>query len=188
MDENPDSGKRGQLITLDISEVDPVGFNAKYYKNTQRDYKISRGKTRLFRRSLLLVFTGMVVSIVAIKYLPEQIEGDFSWLSPLLWLPRLAALVFVFLAIMRIREMRTIKPFLEFTPEGITHQEKKIQWQEIDQINVEYYAASDEIFNLLIKCNSNITKVDIKGVDEFSEDVAAVLNKYFQKYKSAPEI
>ncbi len=171
------------MINLDISQVDPVGFNAKYFKITQKDYKVSRGKSRLFRRALILIFTGMIVSILSIKFLPDQFEGNFSWLSPLLWFPRLAAVLFIYLAYVRIKEMQIIKEFLFFTTEGIKYEDKLFVWQEIMDIKVQYYLTNDDKFDLIIFTAEETIVIDITKVDEFSEDVASVLSKYYKKYK-----
>ena len=181
--ENQGIREENGFIILDVADVEPVGFNARYFNNTHKEYKISRGKSKLFRRSLILIIGGMLISIISIRLLPDTLGDPFKWATPILWLPRLAALFFIILAFMRIRDMKTVKSFMLFSKEGITVEDKEYTWEQIEKAEVKYTAISDDTFDLILYTNTGVETIDITSVDEFSEDVAVVLSRYLDKYK-----
>ena len=175
--------KTSDLITQNVSEAEAIGFNAKYYSSTHKEYMVSRGKTRIFRRSVFLILLGMVISILSLKLLPDQLEGNLAWLSPMLWFPRLAAFLFIYLAVMRLREVKKINPIISFSKEGIRYEENLITWESVKTAEYQYDLSQENVNKLLIHTDKGIIEMDISEVDEFSEDVAVVLHKYLKKYK-----
>ena len=185
---NTEESEQEKIEIRSVSDIDAVGFNAKYFNNTHKPYKISRGKSKLFRRGMILILVGMIISIISIRTLPEELPEAWSWATPLLWLPRLAALFFIVMAFMRIREIRKVKGFLTFTNEGVQYEERMIPWKSIEVANVEYTATSDNVYDLVIKTADDEFRIDISSVDEFSADVASVFSKYLIKFREDQEM
>ena len=171
-----------RITRVPIDQISPVGFHAKFLKAAEKPYKISSGKSKLLRRAIILLFLSLIIITASLKLIPEDAYGPEGWPELLLWLPRILSLGLALLAIMRIRDMKKVKEFLSFDPKGIQYDGKSYSWVDIEKVEVEYTTTSDEQFDLIVYTKEKEVRIDIKKVDEFSEDVAAVLHKYITQF------
>jgi len=182
IDDNNNQGEES-LITIPADQVNPMGFNARYFSVVPKEYVVSKGKAKLFRRGLVLLVIAVAVMVLSIKFIPTDFPEDLRWLIPLIWLPRIAAIVLVVLAFMRIKATKKVKPFLLFKQEGIYPAEDKVLlWEHLEKAFVKYSAFSDDVYNLHLETKEETYVYDLVGVDEFCEDVVAIMHRYWKKY------
>ena len=169
-------------IVMDISEVSPVGFNSRYFNPTAKPYVVSRGKAKLYKLGILYFVLSMILVIVSTRLIPYEFSNNKKWMEILAWAPRFVSMGLVIMGILHLRKSHTIPPLLIFSNKGVKNKEKDMEWEHISRIYVEYSRRGDSTYNLCIEYKNDLCRIDIRKVDEFSEDVAYTLNKYFKKY------
>ncbi len=166
------------LITIPLQEIKPIGFHAKFLSRIPDEYEISFGKSIRFRLGVLYFILAAITTVISVKLF----HSSSGFPLAILWSTRLLALVLVLFGILKIRSTSQINPFLVFNTTGILHQESLILWSDIKDIQVQYHSFKRTIFNLIVETNQGFHTIDISKVDEFSEDIAVILNRYIKKY------
>ena len=168
--------------TEDSTEIKPVGISGSWSVNTNRKYYVSRGKASHYKKALLFFFLAIIITAISMIHLTFNPLKDPYWMEYLLWLPRLASIIFTVVAVLKMKEATRIKPFLSFDSEGIEYENQLHSWQSIKSIKVRQTIYTEKEFTLILELQEHLKEIDITKIDEFSEDVAVILTRYFKKY------
>ena len=164
-------------------EIKGIGMGTRFATNTGKSYSISRGKSSIFRKGMLLFVSAVFLTLISLTLFHFDPEKDPAWMEYLLWTPRLISIILVIIGVMKLRSTTEIKPFMQFQPEGILYDEELIPWDKIDIVDIEQSVIDDSYFAIILEIDGKRKELDISKVDEFSEDVVVVLTRYLEKYR-----
>ncbi|MDH5602796.1 MAG: hypothetical protein OEY51_02610, partial [Cyclobacteriaceae bacterium] len=120
---------------------------------------------------------------VSARWMPSH-SVENSFFTPLLLLPRLAAIVLVYMAFVRIKKTARHKPLMIFSETGIRVEDTEYSWISISALHFsEGTNVARDHPSLIITTSEGVKiKVNLHNIDEFPEDVAVTANRYFKKF------
>lgn len=173
--------EEGHYFFEDIRELNARGFASKYLKVSEKDYQISKGKSKIFKTALLIFILAAVVGFASIYFLNDDVAGT-GWGQPLILLPRILAIAMVIIGILKLKELNKISAYIVLSKEGIKKDDEIMPWGEMVAGYLKTSPYDSKLYRLLIHTEQSIQEYDLYGIDEIEEDACVIVSKYWMNF------
>jgi len=164
-----------------VSEIEAIGLSARYIQKVPKEYEVTRGKSKVMWRAVIMLISAAAIIALSARFIPSE-NFDNHFLTLFLLLPRLGAIVLVYMAIVRIRKTSKNVPVAVFNAEGIKTGDFEISWGSVQDIHLKGGSEYVQVALVVTLIEGNKVEIDLREIDEFPEDVAVMSRRYLKKY------